>query len=383
MTNGMGCITEATSGFPNANGHVPFECANLAEVLGERGWNTYIVGKWHLCARTKCTWFKRQRPLGRGFERAPRLPRRRDEAHPDLVYDNHPVPAPRSPEEGYHLTVDLTDTIEFVQDAKVIAPDTCSSSIFCPGASPRAAPCLEGMGRQVQGTFDMGYAALPELVRSGRSSSGSSPREPSCRRSTRMPTRRATTASPGRTSTALTRTRSRTTSSGCSPGMAEVYAGFSHATSGHLGDRAAARQHDHRARLRQRRLGRGRAERLRQREQVLQPTRWRTISRSSTSSGSTRTYNHYPTGWAWAFNTASKLWKRYANYEGGTADLLIVVAGGEGEIRRRAPCRGHRADPVRVPADVVNGYTQKPLEGVSFKSSLADRTLRRRRRSST
>src|ERR1700757_514576 len=49
-SNGMACITEATSGFPNANGHIPFENANIAEVLSERGWNTYIVGKWHLCA---------------------------------------------------------------------------------------------------------------------------------------------------------------------------------------------------------------------------------------------------------------------------------------------------------------------------------------------
>jgi arylsulfatase A-like enzyme len=36
-TNGMACITEAASGFPNANGHIPFECATIAEVLGERG----------------------------------------------------------------------------------------------------------------------------------------------------------------------------------------------------------------------------------------------------------------------------------------------------------------------------------------------------------
>ena len=33
-TNGMACIAEATSGFPNANGHIPFECATIAEVLG-------------------------------------------------------------------------------------------------------------------------------------------------------------------------------------------------------------------------------------------------------------------------------------------------------------------------------------------------------------
>ena len=37
-TNGMACIAEATTGFPNSNGHIPFECANLAEVLVERGW---------------------------------------------------------------------------------------------------------------------------------------------------------------------------------------------------------------------------------------------------------------------------------------------------------------------------------------------------------
>ena len=40
--------------------------------------------------------------------------------------------------------------------------------------------------------------------------------------------------------------------------------------------------------------------------------------------GSPKTYNHYPTGWAWAFNTPFKLWKRYANYQGGTADPMIV-----------------------------------------------------------
>ena len=40
--------------------------------------------------------------------------------------------------------------------------------------------------------------------------------------------------------------------------------------------------------------------------------------------GSPKTYNHYPTGWAWAFNTPFKMWKRYASYQGGTADPLIV-----------------------------------------------------------
>ena len=36
------------------------------------------------------------------------------------------------------------------------------------------------------------------------------------------------------------------------------------------------------------------------------------------------TYNHYPTGWAAAFCTPFKMYKRYAAYSGGTCDMLIV-----------------------------------------------------------
>jgi len=36
-TNAMATIPEALSGFPSSNRHIPFECATIAEVLGERG----------------------------------------------------------------------------------------------------------------------------------------------------------------------------------------------------------------------------------------------------------------------------------------------------------------------------------------------------------
>ena len=39
-TVGMACIAEATEGFPGMNGHIPFETATIAEVLGEIGWST-------------------------------------------------------------------------------------------------------------------------------------------------------------------------------------------------------------------------------------------------------------------------------------------------------------------------------------------------------
>ena len=39
--------------------------------------------------------------------------------------------------------------------------------------------------------------------------------------------------------------------------------------------------------------------------------------------GGTKTYNHYPNGWAMAFNTPFKMWKRY-EFNGGTADPCLI-----------------------------------------------------------
>ena len=167
-TNGMACIAEATSGFPNANGHIPFECATIAEVLGERGWNTYMLGKWHLVAADEMNMAstKRNWPVGRGFERYYGfLGGETNQWYPDLIYDNHPVEQPATPDEGYHLTTDLTNkAIEFIKDAKMIAPDKPFFMYFCPGAThaPHHAP--KEWIEKYKGKFDMGYEAYRELV---------------------------------------------------------------------------------------------------------------------------------------------------------------------------------------------------------------------------
>ncbi len=223
-TNGMACITEATSGFPNANGHIPFECANLAEVLGERGWNTYIVGKWHLCAEDEMNMAssKRQWPLGRGFERYYGfLGGETNQWYPDLIEDNHPVPQPALPEDGYHLSVDITDkAIEFIQDAKAIAPDKPFFLYYCPGAAhaPHHAP--KEWADKYKGALRHGLRGVPRGGARAAEGARHRPREhgaladqPVHRR------RRATTASRGRSSTSCGRgTRCPTTRSGCSRG---------------------------------------------------------------------------------------------------------------------------------------------------------------------
>ena len=40
--------------------------------------------------------------------------------------------------------------------------------------------------------------------------------------------------------------------------------------------------------------------------------------------GTPASYNHYNTGWAWAFDTPFPYWKRWAGYEGGIADMCLV-----------------------------------------------------------
>jgi arylsulfatase len=84
-------------------------------------------------------------------------------------------------------------------------------------------------------------------------------------------------------------------------------------------------------------------------------------------------------GWAWAFNAPFKMWKRY-NFEGGVADPMIVSwpkgIDAKGELRHQFL---HATDVVptmydllgiEMP-DVVKGYPQIPLEGVSFRSTFA------------
>src|SRR5213080_2618597 len=136
--NSMACITEAAIGFPNASGTIPPENGTISEILGQLGWNTYMVGKWHLCpdAEMNVASSRRNWPSGRGFERwYGFLGAETNQWYPDLVYDNHPVDQPSSPEEGYHLTVDLTDkAIEFIRDAKTIAPDKPYFLYYAPGA---------------------------------------------------------------------------------------------------------------------------------------------------------------------------------------------------------------------------------------------------------
>lgn len=91
--------------------------------------------------------------------------------------------------------------------------------------------------------------------------------------------------------------------------------------------------------------------------------------------GDDRTWPFYPTGWAQACNTPFRYYKKWADFEGGTRDGLIVFhpAGNlqEGAIRTQY---AHVTDVLPTTVEltgtnipkVINGYKQAPVEGISF-----------------
>ena len=394
-TNGMAGITEITSGFPNSNGHVPFECANLAEVLRDSGWNTYIVGKWHLTAEDEMNLAasKRQWPLGRGFERYYGfLGGETNQWYPDLIYDNHPVAPPKSPEEGYHLSVDLTDkAIEFIRDAKAIAPEKPFFLYYCPGAAhaPHHAP--KDWIEKYEGRFDIGYDAIRQGIIERQKALGIVPEHAEL---SPINPYRDRTGSSGESWPEVDTVRPWESLSEDEQRlfrrMAEVYAGFLSHADHQLGrlldyleesaqlentivvlvsDNGASGEGGPNGSVNENKFFNGVPDTIEENLEYIDVL------------GSPLTYNHYPTGWAWAFNTPFKLWKRYGNFRGGTADPLIVSwpkgISARGELRHQY---NHAVDivptlyeclGVDLP-ETVGGYTQKPLEGVSFASTFAN-----------
>jgi arylsulfatase A-like enzyme len=396
-SNNMAVITEGADGFPGFSARIPFENGTIAEVLNERGWNTYCVGKWHLTPAEECdmsSW-KGRWPLGRGFERYYGfLGGETNQWYPDLVYDNHPVDPPYSPEEGYHLSKDLTDKgIEFIRDAKSIAPDKPWYMYFAPGAGHAPHHVWTEWSDRYKGRFDAGYEAIrPEILARQQAMgllgddvelSEINPHgEPDA------------TGPDGQPWPALDHIRPWDSLSEDEQKlfarMAEVYAGFVSYTDHELGrmidyleesgqldntivvvvsDNGASGEGGPNGSLNENKFFNN------VRDDIDENLR------RIDDLGTERSYNHYCNGWAWAFDTPFPYWKRFAGYEGGTADMCIVSwpeqVAAHGAIRQQYV---HAVDIVPTiyellgvtPPDVLKGYTQSPIEGQSFAAALGD-----------
>ena len=201
-SNGMACITEFATGYPGYNGIMPFENGMLSEMLLEHGYNTYMVGKWHLTPSNQETaagpydrW-----PLARGFERFYGfLGGDTSQWYPDLVYDNHQVEPPATPEEGYHLTPTSSTSRSSSSPTRgrstPTSPSTCTSAsaprtrrTTCPRSGRTSTPASST-------TAGRPTARRPSRARrswgSSRPTRSSPATTPTCPTGTRCPRRRA------------------------------------------------------------------------------------------------------------------------------------------------------------------------------------------------
>ncbi|WIM94241.1 sulfatase-like hydrolase/transferase [Actinoplanes oblitus] len=376
--NGMAAITELATGYPGYDGLIPFENGMLSEILGQQGYNTYLVGKWHLMPseqESAAGPFDRW-PLGRGFDRFYGfLGGDTSQWYPDLVRDNQQIAPPATPEQGYHLTADLADqAISYIAGAKQVAPDKPFYLHFCPGATHAPHHVAREWADRYRGRFDEGWDAYREQVFARQKELGVVPADAELsRHDPDVPDWSSLPADARRLAIR----------------SMEVFAGFLSHTDHHIG-----RLIDF-----LRRIG------------ELDNTLIMVVSDNGASAeggpggttnetqffnnapepvedsvaridelGSPSTFNHYPWGWAWAGNTPFRRWKR-ETYRGGSCDPFLVHwprgIRARGEIRYQY---AHIVDMVPTvldalgvePPPTIRGVSQAPIHGVSFAHTFDD-----------
>jgi arylsulfatase A-like enzyme len=382
--NGMAVIEEATSGYPGKHGHIPFENGLLSETLARNGYSTYCLGKWHLCPEEEMNLAanKRNWPTGRGFERYYGfLGGETNQWYPDIVYDNHPMEQLYTPAEGYHLSKDLVDrSIQFIRDAKQIAPEKPFFMYLAFGAGHAPHHVWKEWADKYKGKFDMGYEKYREMILDRMKKMGILPENtdlpPINPLGTEIINEQMDYTKPW---DSLSEDEKRLFSR-----MAEVYAGFLSYTDNELGrlidyleetgeinntltlvvsDNGASGEGGPVGSVNENLMFNSLPDDLQQNLRMIDEL------------GGPKTFNHYPNGWAMAFNTPFKMWKRYS-YNGGICDPLIIAwpqgIEARGEIRHQYH---HAIDIMPTvleccgiePPETLNGYAQSPVQGVSMR----------------
>jgi len=382
--NGMGSITEASNGFPGYSCQLPPQAATMAQILNDNGWSTFWLGKDHNVPETDLSAGanKSQWPLQQGYDRFYGfIGGETNQWYPDLVEDNHYIEPPATPEQGYHLSKDLADqAIKMIADQKSANPSKPWFMWYCPGANhaPHQAP--EEYIAKYKGKFDDGYDAYRKWVLPRMIEKGILPKGTTLTEWNPMPGDQANPADFVRPWNTLNADEKKLFSRLC-----EVYAAFSEYTDVQIGrlidylkatgqydntiimyaaDNGASGEGTPNGSVNENKFFNGYPDDLAENMKLIDEL------------GGPNTYEHFPTGWAAATSTPFKMFKRYSNYAGGTADPLVICwpkgIKAKGEVRNQYH---HAVDVVPTILEicglempkVYKGVEQYPLSGVSMK----------------
>jgi arylsulfatase len=377
-SNHVACLTNASTGFPGSDGYIPFENGFISEILQQKGYNTYCVGKWHLAPEETTTaagpydrW-----PIGRGFERYYGfLGGDTHQYYPELVRDNSQTEPETTPEEGYHLTPDLVEKAKaMIADAKQVAPSKPFFMYFAPGAmhSPHHVP--KEWADKYKGKFDSGWDAYRKAVFDKQKQLGIVPANATLSR--HDPDVQDWDALPPDERKLYAR-------------MMEVFAGFLTHTDHYIGeliqflkdlgeydntlimlisDNGSSAEGGPHGSVNECKFFNNVPDSLEQNLACIDEL------------GGPKLFNHFPWGWTFAGNTPFRRWKR-ETYRGGSSDPFIVAWPGHikarGEIRTQY---GHIIDMVPTVLDAlgieppasIRGVSQAVIEGVSLVPTFDD-----------
>ncbi|HQV59094.1 MAG TPA: sulfatase-like hydrolase/transferase, partial [Ilumatobacteraceae bacterium] len=307
---GMGFLVDMPTGFPGYTCRLPRTAAALPRIMTDAGYSTMAVGKWHLTPRNDrsasgpfTTW-----PLGVGFERFYGF-LHGDANHwtPTLMSDNHAIPAPARPEDGYHLTEDLIDqSLRMIVDQHHATPDKPFMLYLAPGAMHAPHHVANEWIERYRGAFDQGWERWRDEVFARQLDNGVVPEGTTL--SARPPWIDDWDALPAEQRRLFAR-------------FQEVFAGFMSHFDDQLGrlingleqlgvldntivmltsDNGASAEGGRIGSINEHRFGYGYPDLLADNLAAIDEL------------GGFRSYNHYPWGWAWAGNSPFRLWKRYS-----------------------------------------------------------------------
>lgn len=386
---GMGGITEIATSAPGYNSVRPDSAAPLAQTLNLNGYATAQIGKCHEIPvwETSPAGPYTQWPTGSGFDYFYGfVGAETNQWYPGLYEGTTPVEPAKTPEQGYHLTEDLTDhAVAWLHQQKALMPQKPVFLYFAPGATHAPHHVAPEWIDKYKGRFDAGWDTIREETLAKQIEMGTLPE------GTRLTTRPESIQAWDEVSDTMKPILAR---------QMEIYAGFLEHTDHEIGrivdaledlgildntllylmigDNGASAEGTPNGTFNELVALNGMA-----------ALETEDFMRSKIDEfGGVQSYNHYAVGWALAMNTPFQWTKQVASHFGGTRVGAIVhwPNGFEarGEVRRQFH---HLIDVASTILDAaglpeptfVNGIQQMPYHGVSMAYAFDDQDAADRR----
>jgi arylsulfatase A-like enzyme len=381
---GSGTIAERAVAFDGFTGIMPKTAATVAEVLKNYGYKTSAFGKWHNTPATETTAMgpKDRWPNGYGFEYFYGFLAGETSQYEPRLYENYNTVEPPHDDPAYHLTVDMKEkALAWIDNQQAFAPDKPFFMYWAPGAVHGPHHVFREWADKYKGKFDDGWDAYRERVYRRQLKMGVIP--PGTKNTPRDETMDSWDSIPESERAFQTR-------------LMELFAGYMEHTDHQIGELIQG--------LEDRGLKdntlvfyivgdngssaegqRGTISELLAQNQIpntiaQQLTALREIG-GLDALGTEKTDNMFHSSWAWATNSPLRSTKLVAAHFGGTRNPLVVSWPKGIKPNRTMRSQFHHVNDIAptiyeilaIPhPEVVNGYEQMKMDGVSMMYTFDD-----------